>query len=166
MVGIRTKPVVNMADIEFKHVTFNVLKDYIVSRRIYFDVRCNVWEDYITTIGVFYKGFLCGGCLVKKIHTEKAMIKIWYSREDRAKMELLRHVERLLALLGYKYVEIRQQKKWLVELLENDWEIDGIYLNKELKNDRIRQDRDNTEQIRVSNPEAYDNSEEIRDLCT
>jgi hypothetical protein len=94
------------------------------------------------------------------------MIKIWYSREDRAKMELLRHVERLLALLGYKYVEIRQQKKWLVELLENDWEIDGIYLNKELKNDRIRQDRDNTEQIRVSNPEAYDNSKEIRDLCT
>ena len=132
MVGVREKIEVNPRDLRYSHVTFNRLKEYIVGRRIYFDVRCNVWEDYVTTIGVFYKGFLCGGCLVKRIHEEKVQIKVWYSREDRGKWELLEHCLELLKVMGYKYVEIIQQKKWLTKLLDNGWVMDSKYLTKEL----------------------------------
>lgn len=121
MNGLAVREELDMSLIEFKHVSYNVLRAYITGRRMYFNCRVNVYEDMILCIGVFYRGFLCGGTMLTRIDSNKAVIQTWYSRDGRAKMELLDYSIKLLRLLGFKRVTLPVQKKHLADLLNIGW---------------------------------------------
>lgn len=116
---------IDMDKISFKHVSFNMLRNYITGRRMHYNCRLNLYTELVLSIGVFYRDVLCGGILVSRKDTTTAYIETWYSRDDRGKFELLKHVEAIVNLLGYRKLLLPLQRKWIMKLLNDGWRQDG-----------------------------------------
>ena len=104
---LRVKEEVDLSLIKFGYVSYNKLRDYITGRRMYFNCRINTYEDLIICIGVFYRGFLCGGVVLTKMEQNEAMIQTWYSREDRGKEEVD------LSLIRFGYVSYNKLRDYI-----------------------------------------------------
>jgi len=131
MKGVRLPVELNMSLIDFKWVSFNRLRSYLSSRRMHYPCRLNMWSSYVLSVGIFYRGLLCGGCLVSD-NSGIAKIETWYSREDRAKMELLDYVIDMLVRIGYTKVWLPVQRKWIGKLVNDGWKQDGRIFVKEI----------------------------------
>lgn len=121
MNNVREHNVIDMSLIEFKHVSYNKLRSYITGRRMYFNCRINTYEDLVMCIGVFYVGFLCGGIVLSRRDKDDVLIETWYSRNDRAKLELLDYCVNISKLLGFSRIVLPIQKKYLSLLLNDGW---------------------------------------------
>ena len=132
---LRVKEEVDLSLIKFGYVSYNKLRDYITGRRMYFNCRINTYEDLIICIGVFYRGFLCGGVVLTKMEQNEAMIQTWYSREDRGKIELLNYSVDIAKKLSFNCVYLPIQKKYLSQLLKDKWKPTAKCLKMELKDD-------------------------------
>ena len=128
----KTKKDLDMSLIEFKHVSYNRLRDYMTGRRMYFNCRVNTWEDMVICIGVFYRNFLCGGIMLTKREENGVLIQTWYSRDGRAKIELLEYCVNLSKLLGFCKIILPIQKKCLSLLLNDGWKKSENCLYKEI----------------------------------
>ena len=129
---LREKEEIDLSLIEFKYVSYNRLRDYVTGRRMYFNCRINTYEDLVICIGVYYRGFLCGGTVLSKMECNDVMIQTWYSRDDRAKMELLDYTVNIARLLGFRTIYLPIQKKMLSLLLRDKWKPTAKCLKMEL----------------------------------
>lgn len=135
----REKLEIDMSKIAFRHISFNTLRLYMTGRRLHFNCRLNLWTHYVISIGVFYRDVLCGGVLVSRKDDGIAYIETWYSREDRAKLELLKHVEAIIFSLGYEQIVLPIQQKWISKLLNDNWKQDGkIAYKRRIENEGIK----------------------------
>jgi len=129
---IKVKEEVDLSKISFKYASYNTLRKYITGRMMYFNCRLNPWEDVVLTLGVYYNEFLCGGVLVSTNSDKEAVILTWYSREDRGKLLLLEKTCKILKEFGFSTVKMVIQKKYITELLRNDWQMNEKMMFKSL----------------------------------
>jgi hypothetical protein len=69
------------------------------------------------------------------MESNDVMIQTWYSRDDRAKMELLDYTVNIARLLGFRTIYLPIQKKMLSLLLRDKWKPTAKCLKMELKHD-------------------------------
>lgn len=119
--NMKDKNDLDMSLIEFKHVSYNRLRSYITGRRMYFNCRINTYEDLVMCMGVFYRGFLCGGVVLSRRDENCTTVETWYSRDGRAKIELLDYCVNIAKLLGFSRIVLPIQKNYLSLLLNDGW---------------------------------------------